>query len=205
MICRRSRRRRSAAVRNIASRERTSSSGRWIGIRAGSCRVVKALAPIVGMRHHQLPHESENPPATKRHKNRREWEVLRESQKDKGRCAKKLGHIGQQASGEGGIRTLGDVAATPVFEPYPPGRADTRKHGVFAVLPPPARARIRRCIRLSRTHPRPAASHPTPWVSAADHGVAKACQEEGESGPSVMLFVGWAADGRQVDAAVASG
>src|SRR5579871_6588928 len=52
---------------------------------------------------------SENPPATKRHKNRHKREALRKTQKGKGRCAKKLGHIGQQASGEDGIRTRGRV------------------------------------------------------------------------------------------------
>src|SRR5262245_34480029 len=46
---------------------------------------------------------SENPLATKRHKNRHKREALRMAQKGKGRCAKKLGHIGQQESGEGGI------------------------------------------------------------------------------------------------------
>jgi hypothetical protein len=48
---------------------------------------------------------SENFPATKRHKHRHKRETLRRAQKGKHRCAKYLRHIGQQASGEGGIRT----------------------------------------------------------------------------------------------------
>src|SRR5262245_61890505 len=50
---------------------------------------------------------SENPPATKRHKGRHKRESLRMAQKGRGRCAKHLGHIDRQASGEGGIRTRG--------------------------------------------------------------------------------------------------
>src|SRR5215472_14728371 len=59
---------------------------------------------------------------------------MRESQKGKGRCAKELRHIGQQASGEGGIRTLGDVAATPVFETGPIGRSGTSPLKLFPVI-----------------------------------------------------------------------
>jgi hypothetical protein len=44
-----------------------------------------------------------------RHNNRHKRDALRKPQKGKGQCAKGLGHIGQQASGEGGIRTRGGV------------------------------------------------------------------------------------------------
>src|SRR5262249_41167678 len=54
-------------------------------------------------------------------------------------------------SGEGGIRTLGRVAPTPVFEPYPPPSADPGKHGVSAISRAHLNTRIRRRIRLSRT------------------------------------------------------
>src|SRR5262245_2018961 len=112
---------------------------------------------------------SENPPATKRHKGRHKREVLRKPQKCKGPRDNNLRHAGRQASGEGGIRTLGRVAPTPVFEPYPPGRADAAKHAVSAI----SHAHLNTRIRLSRTRPRPAASRAMPWVPAAAHGVAK--------------------------------
>ena len=65
----------------------------------------------------------------RRESSRHKREALRMSQKGKGRCAKKLEPIGQQVSGEGGIRTLGDVAATPVFETGPIGHSGTSPAG----------------------------------------------------------------------------
>ena len=66
------------------------------------------------------------------------------------------------------------VSPTPVFETYPLPRADTAKHGVSAISRAHLNTRIRRRIRLSRIPSRPAASRATPWISAADHGGAKA-------------------------------
>src|SRR5262249_44546729 len=88
-----------------------------------------------------------------------------------------------------------------VFEPYPPGRADAEKHGVSAISP----AHLTTCIRLSRTRPRPAASRAMPWVSAADHGVAKAGQ--GRARPRLLRDAvrGLAAGGGQRCVAVAGG
>src|SRR5687768_11284640 len=59
---------------------------------------------------------SEIPPATKRHKNCHKREGLREPQKGKGPCGKRLCHTGRQDSGEGGIRTLVTLAGKSVFE-----------------------------------------------------------------------------------------
>src|SRR5262249_44687871 len=75
---------------------------------------------------------SENPPVTKRHRGRHKRDALRIAQKGKGRCVDDLGHIGRQASGEGGIRTPGDIAATPVFETGPIGRSGTSPNGLFS-------------------------------------------------------------------------
>jgi hypothetical protein len=77
-----------------------------------------------------------------------------------------------------------------VFESYPLPHVNPGKRGVFVISIPPARARIRRRIRLSRTRSRPAASRVMPWVSAADHGVAKAGQALGcraLSGPALPV------------------
>src|SRR5580692_4314497 len=59
---------------------------------------------------------SENPPATKRHKQRHKREELRTSQKCKGPHDKDLCHAGRQESGEGGIRTLDILTDISVFE-----------------------------------------------------------------------------------------
>ncbi len=64
---------------------------------------------------------SENPLATKRHKR----EALRDAQKGNGRRDKHFRHSGRQSSGEGGIRTLGELAPTPVFETGPIGHSGT--------------------------------------------------------------------------------
>jgi hypothetical protein len=48
---------------------------------------------------------SENPPATKCHKNCHKRDALRGPRKAKGPCGKRFCHTGRLVSGEGGIRT----------------------------------------------------------------------------------------------------
>src|SRR3954470_13604619 len=52
-------------------------------------------------------------------------------------------------SGEGGIRTLGRLASTPVFETYPLPHDDTAKQGISATAAAHPSTRICRRIRLS--------------------------------------------------------
>src|SRR5215203_5111178 len=52
---------------------------------------------------------SENPPATKCHKNCHKRDALSSPRKAKGPCGKRFCHTGRLDSGEGGIRTRGGV------------------------------------------------------------------------------------------------
>src|SRR5438067_151464 len=72
---------------------------------------------------------SENPPPTKCHKQCHKPGVPRTSQKGNGPRGNHLRHAGRQEGGEGGIRTLGTIARTPVFETGPIDHSGTSPGG----------------------------------------------------------------------------
>ena len=83
---------------------------------------------------------SENPPATKCHKNCHKREALRRPRKAKGPCGKRLCHTDRLDSGEGGIRTLDALAGISVFETDAFDHSATSPNAyfpsVFSLFPP---------------------------------------------------------------------
>src|SRR5215203_7487354 len=91
---------------------------------------------------------SENPPATKCHKNCHKRDALSSPRKAKGPCGKRFCHTGRLVSGEGGIRTRGTVTRTQHFQ------CCTIDHSVTSPWAPPD-TQYRPKVRLFAQHSEP--------------------------------------------------